>query len=633
MDRQKKWIAIVLVGVIATVYLLHSGANVNGTTVQPEKRDKYLVNSTMCRIPDVGPWNKDSLYYYRKKKYVPCTYKKLLTYIKNNGSTAVLYIDKSAEPLYSTRGLTCCLSYVHRVSDISVNFTKCEEFKGSIVLKENTVLVKCYNSKNLEEVYSNAHSAAMVSEDVKLKARTLKERLDPPSVLLVGIDSVSRWNFERLMPNTFNFLKKHNWASFDGYNKIDDNTFPNLMAILTGRNYSSILKYCDWSKVGLLDTCDFIWKDFKSNGYITAYSEDEIALNTFSYLAPGFQDPPTDLYYIPYIIAAESISFTSLDHMSYCSGPENSAERIFNTAKDFAVSLKDYPKFGLFWTSTGSHNRLNSAGRLDKPTLEFLEDIYTNNVLENTIVIFFSDHGLRFGPFLQTRTGWLEERLPFLYISIPQKLKSKLPLEYSNLIGNKNRLTSPFDFHMTLKDILVMSGLQYNATQSASCPGCISLFKPVKEERSCLEAGITTHWCTCFGYKDINMNNDVVFQATEFAVTSINSDIKANLVSSTKCAQLKLNKIISSSISDNVGGNSTNLLLVFETMPEMILQTTVKVSYDNNKPIFALEGSASRLDYYRLSSECITSWGYKKYCYCMYNVFENMNFFNFWFEV
>lgn len=41
-----------------------------------------------------------------------------------------------------------------------------------------------------------------------------------PNVLLLGIDSLSRINLRRTMPETFNYLQMNNWFELQGYNKV-----------------------------------------------------------------------------------------------------------------------------------------------------------------------------------------------------------------------------------------------------------------------------------------------------------------------------------------------------------------------------------------------------------------------------
>lgn len=43
----------------------------------------------------------------------------------------------------------------------------------------------------------------------------------PLSVLMMGIDSVSRINLRRAMPNTAEYLVGNNWFELEGYNKVN----------------------------------------------------------------------------------------------------------------------------------------------------------------------------------------------------------------------------------------------------------------------------------------------------------------------------------------------------------------------------------------------------------------------------
>lgn len=457
-----------------------------------------------------------------------------------------------------------------------------------------------------------------------------------PNVILIGIDSISRLNIYRTMPKTVKYLHEIDFIEYKGYNKVEDNTFPNLMAILTGNNMSKIIEECNPYK-GNLSHCEFLWNNFKKAGYITAYAEDEMVLNTFNYLKDGFLTQPTDFCYLPYMLASESLWKSILDHRSYCSGPETSVERILNIVKDFTISLRGYPKFGLFWTNTGSHDYLNSPTRFDDVYLQFFHDMYKSGVLNNTIVIFLSDHGLRFGNILLTRSGWLEERLPFLYFSFPLKFRKIYPKKYENIKTNVMRLTSPYDLHLTIKDIARIYNNMTNISRSSACPQCKSLFEEADVIRSCEEAAIPVHYCTCTGYQYYDPDSILSKNAVKYILGSLNNKTLMNDEATTTCALLKVNKIVSASISQSDQQwykNDTYLMVVFTTIPETILRATVNISEDNSgRTKFQLQGRVNRLDMYKFSSQCINSWDYKIYCYCKLNQQFDMNFFSFWFEV
>lgn len=167
-----------------------------------------------------------------------------------------------------------------------------------------TLLVTCWNSKlskqakgklkkgrpNCNVVYKNVH-AVLNPERVRDRLNSVKTNRGanasagrPLSVLMFGMDSVSRLNFHRSMPLTSQYLQEKRWIELRGYNKIGDNTFPNLMAILTGQNESVAQSRCKPQTPYGLDNCPFIWYNFKDAGYVTSFGEDYTSLSTFNYL-------------------------------------------------------------------------------------------------------------------------------------------------------------------------------------------------------------------------------------------------------------------------------------------------------------------------------------------------------------
>ena len=95
-----------------------------------------------------------------------------------------------------------------------------------------------------------------------------------------------------------------------------------------------------------------------------------------------------------------------------------------------------------------THGLLNNAGLLDPILAKLFNKLFNENLLTNTLLFFFSDHGIRFGRIRETLSGKIEERLPLMSIYLP-----KLWRNY-NITINQNRLTTPFDIHSTLKHII-----------------------------------------------------------------------------------------------------------------------------------------------------------------------------------
>uniref|UniRef100_A0A6P7FR41 Uncharacterized protein LOC114331788 isoform X1 n=1 Tax=Diabrotica virgifera virgifera TaxID=50390 RepID=A0A6P7FR41_DIAVI len=596
-------------------------ASLLNLTTLPPSEPEYLVSSPKCKIPNYHPFNKDTKRFYHKQKYKPCTYKKILTYVTVKDNIATLHVDTESVPSYTSNGVTCCYSNITRVNyskdpDKRVKWSTCTNFVSNVTIFRDPVYVKCLDKKTRKELYENAHAITVMDETIQKKLESFDNTTNPFSILLIGIDSISRLNFIRSLPNTHKFVEQNGWIPLKGYNKMADNTFPNLMAILTGFNNSRAYQVCNPRKLGKLDECPMIWYDFKKLGFITGYAEDSASINTFNYRKVGFTKPPTDYYYRPYILGTENLHKFTKNTGVYCTGPETSGERIMNVAKDFAITFKNYPSFGFFWMNSFSHSDLNSPSGMDDKVKHLLQDITNEGITNNSIVIFLSDHGMRLGGIRLTDTGWLEERLPFIYVSFPSWFKKGFPKEYENFKINSNRLTCPYDLHMTLKHILVLSGRDYKITPGESCPQCKSLFEEVDADRSCADAAIEKHWCTCIGHKKKNFSKKIKTKLATFTLNVIHDIIRSGN-SDHKCAKYSLFKVLDVKISENFSAkNESYVLLQFQTNPKAVFETTVSYIGDINTSNLSLSGDISRLDSYDKHSKCVSDAYLRKYCYC-----------------
>lgn len=85
-------------------------------------------------------------------------------------------------------------------------------------------------------------------------------------------------------------------------------------------------------------------------------------------------------------------------------------------------------------------------------------------------------------------------------VVLPKKLRAtpRGKRMYANLLANRDVLTTPFDVHQTLLDILNpledLTALQDTKRRS------LSLLRPIPKARTCEEADIEAHWCTCLNW-------------------------------------------------------------------------------------------------------------------------------------
>jgi len=125
-------------------------------------------------------------------------------------------------------------------------------------------------------------------------------------------------------------------VELNGYNRIADNTYPNMMALLTG-------KLARERPAGPIDNTELLWRHFKSIGYKTLYAEDSLIFNQIFNIwagndrSPGgFIKQPTDFYYRPLSVVfhGDKEIVQSLDgwHCRFCIGSTFETEFIFNWA-------------------------------------------------------------------------------------------------------------------------------------------------------------------------------------------------------------------------------------------------------------------------------------------------------------
>lgn len=85
-------------------------------------------------------------------------------------------------------------------------------------------------------IYSNAHALIRNRREIQKKLDDFKTLYPvgkrPLSVLMVGIDSISRLNLIRAMPNTAQHLYDTGWFELKGYNKVSKFKYLHILKIV-----------------------------------------------------------------------------------------------------------------------------------------------------------------------------------------------------------------------------------------------------------------------------------------------------------------------------------------------------------------------------------------------------------------
>lgn len=288
------------------------------------------------------------------------------------------------------------------------------QFNHRTKIDSEYIQVFCENN-NQSQIYADYHSFfpaktdgaedgnvdENVEENIKSKENEKNENYN---VMIFGIDSLSKLNFHRMMNRTAQTLKEFDGIELHGYNKIDDNTYPNLIPLLSGLSAEELNSACLSSNASIyFDNCHFIWNDFKKRGYSTLFSEDSASLSLFNYFKNGFDKQPVDYYFRTLLNQMEKeIAHNKIGNYKLCLGNRTPFDVFVNGyVRKFIKSMTNELFFSFFWTSSFTHDFINYPQLIDDDISDLLMYMKNQQYLDKTILLMISDHGIRFGSFRQ----------------------------------------------------------------------------------------------------------------------------------------------------------------------------------------------------------------------------------------
>ncbi|XP_031623162.1 uncharacterized protein LOC116340686 isoform X2 [Contarinia nasturtii] len=606
----------------------------------------YFINTEGCRMPSFKVFDDNVKKYLLDIRPIQCGGKPL---VRSNNN--YLWIDLNVTEIESTYDidyideLQCEYQPFRRKNDFENEYPKPSQkvrFKfGDVVrVPEEFIRVICRVLGRKKAIYEDYHfftkNKKTTTESLNHKTRMANDdnnndseknkSNEPINVMVIGIDSVSRLNFHRRMNETADVLLNNLKAiEMFGFNKVADNTYPNLVPTLTGLDENELITACIPTENDTYDRCNFIWKTFKEKNFTTAFVEDNAALGLFQYLRRGFKDQPTDYSMRPILIEMEHHTAKQKQSNTFlCMGKRRTFDVFFEYVQKFITSMTDRLHFSFFWSASYTHDYLNMPVIIDSDLAEFLSEMQISGALDNLFLILMSDHGLRWGGFRSTYQGMVEERQPFLFFIPPKRFAERYPEAMRNLVRNRRRLITHFDLYETLRDLADLKTLESNAIRERAkdlkeadpLPRGISAFLPIPSSRSCYDAAISAHWCTCHERFDLPATDPRVSEVARLIVSEINALIKPY----PQCRLLRLNSVFNANLGTsnenfrNVTNNFVDVTVRLQTRPGLgEFEATARIHENNN---FELTGTVSRTNLYGKQSYCIDDYKLKLYCFC-----------------
>ncbi|XP_060581987.1 uncharacterized protein LOC132738501, partial [Ruditapes philippinarum] len=339
--------------------------------------------------------------------------------------------------------------------------------------------------------------------------------------------------------------------------KVGENTLPNLVPLLTGlrvwSNEVPIKNYLTES----FDPLPFLWRNFSERGYATAFAEDMPNFGTFTYYAGGFRKQPTDHYFRPFWLGVNELEqvksklspvFLYLENKnvkiqkssSLCYKDKTKHTVQIDYLKQFITAYKGKRKFMFSFLGELSHEYPNLLANGDDDFLDFFKWLKSGGHLENSVLIFFSDHGARIDEIRNTFVGRIEVRMPLMHIYIPEHIKSKYRLLNESLVTNTERLSVPFDVHQMIIDVMTKNFENPSKSYMEGRVRGHSLFHPLPPERSCRDAWVPVNYCACYTSSPINISNSAT---AKLLGKQLVKDLNNILSAEPNCSQLALHKV------------------------------------------------------------------------------------------
>lgn len=197
----------------------------------------YAVDTKGCRIPDFKPFHNDALPFFENKPEMVC----------NNGlgplvvlSNGTLYVDPEVakDPVYGGDKMPCVYRSIIKPprKDKSVALGPSVPFLKKTKVTDMLVYVECFDKFHKGVIYKDVKFQIIRNDNIKNEPKFGSDPKNRPlNVVLIGLDSTSRLNFKRQLPELHDYLVNEMGAiEMKGLTRVGDHTLPNILPLLTG---------------------------------------------------------------------------------------------------------------------------------------------------------------------------------------------------------------------------------------------------------------------------------------------------------------------------------------------------------------------------------------------------------------
>jgi hypothetical protein len=372
------------------------------------------------------------------------------------------------------------------------------------------------------------------------KIKDLKAKdANPMNVLVLVLDSVSRFTTYKFLPKLTEFLqnrKKYKYEDYSVYEFLRLGipavfTLPNMIQVLYGENIETAKKSIKIERPDILaDSPEHLeyqkkkslWNYYMNLGYVSLFLKDTVHDYLNKFLG---REITADHVFENFWRAAWNVyGFNDFSNRQRCYGRQNSHNLTFGYAFEFFEKYQNTNKFAYVHLDAG-HETTGNIQTVDEDLTRFFEGLTKlfNRKKESFAVYFMSDHGYKFEKLAFDERGFIERNSPFAYLMISRDVEEKMNAR-GNLIHNSQMLTGRLDANLMLKYLahapyklpdefeITQEKHDYPISNVANL-----LTERVSSHRTCKDLEIPEVFCICNWYKPIDTSkNEEMRKIKEF---------------------------------------------------------------------------------------------------------------------
>lgn len=279
----------------------------------------------------------------------------------------------------------------------------------------------------------------------------------------------------------------------------------------------------------------------------------------------------------------------------------------FNTMK---ILGSNRPLFSYTWLVEATHDVINGGQRIDKYFLEFFKKMESSAILNNTAVIFISDHGLRVGEFRTTPLGRYEDMLPFGFVLLPDSYFEDNPDALKSLRVNSRRLVTVYDIYATLKELVDPWG---ESRTTKTRHGYSLLSNVIPGDRTCKDAGINYQFCECYESHSYIEESEVLHSFTKFVTSELNRYVLEYL-GPDLCHEWAVDRVRSFARLSEGDEWTDYYKATMQMTPFGLFEMTAELKQSSQSWVLAPD--IVRIDWYSPHTKCAGTRHFHSLCYC-----------------